>query len=442
MTFREVRLWWLSPAVVAMFIGTTAIVLTAMVGDEQFRTYWDTPKLVTDHTLVLFQCGVLAFAFGSLVVIASTPRTDRLPTRWPNLDDFTRDRLRRASTVLTSLTMVGYAGFMVLIAKSGLSIGELFGGSDRPWDAPVKAQLGNIPGVTALTQVGIAAVTVSSILLAHKFSRAELIKLLAVLGLSIPRVIIYSERLAFLELAVPAMVIGAAWLSNRGGVRRTVAKVVPVVGLVLVAVMFSVFEYFRSWMFYRMRGESSFLEFVLNRLAGYYATAINNGQVILDHLHWPGRLPFDTLDNFWSVQGIYQMRLYEVLGGHDRPYGKGGDEDSPYFSALQQFANPEFNNPSGYVAPFIDYGEFGGLVFFLLLGAVAGLLYRQFARGTLIGLLVYPVFFTGLVEWPRYLYWFQGRVTFAWAGLFVVILVITLTRRRAAIGKVHTCTGA
>jgi oligosaccharide repeat unit polymerase len=338
--------------------------------------------------------------------------------------------------------MVGYAGFLFLIARSGLSVGELFGGSDRPWDAPVKAQLGNIPGVTALTQVGIAAVAVSSVLLAHKYSRGELIKLLAVLALSIPRVIIYSERLAFLELAVPAIVVGAAWLANRGGVRRTVARAIPVVGLVLVAVVFSVFEYFRSWMFYRMRGESSFVEFVLNRLAGYYATAINNGQVILDHLRWPGRLPFDTLDNFWSVQGIYQLRLYEVLGGHERPYGKGGDEQSPYFDALQQFANPEFNNPSGYVAPFVDYGQVGGLVFFLLLGVVAGLLYRAFCRGSLVGLLVYPVFFTGLVEWPRYLYWFQGRCTFAWAGLFVVIIAITLARRRAGAGKVDACTDA
>ncbi|AMO60049.1 Uncharacterised protein [Mycolicibacterium phlei] len=428
--FPAVTLWWLSPVAVTLFIGTVAVVLTAAVGDADFRRYWDEPKLVTTETLVLFECGVLAFALAALIATTvAAPRTG-LTGPWPNLSPATERLLRRASTVLTTLTLAGYLGFAIAIARSGLSLAELFGDVDNPWDAPVKIAIGTIPGVTTLTQVGMAAATVSSVLLAQRFTRAELARLVTVLTLSVPRAYIYSERLALLELAVPAVVVGAAWLSNRSRRQRAIAKATPVAGLAVVGVLFAVFEYFRSWQFYRQRGDMSFWEFAANRLAGYYATAINNGQVILDHLAFPGRLPFDTLDAFWSLQGVYQLRLYEVLGGHDRPYAKSGDEESPYFHALAQAANPEFNNPSGYVAPFVDYGPVGGLMFFALIGVVTGLLYRAFASGHLVGLLVYPFVFTGFVELPRYLYWFQGRCTYSWLALAVVLVLAAVVRRR------------
>ncbi|GAA2432208.1 O-antigen polymerase [Mycolicibacterium llatzerense] len=427
----ELRLGWLSPAVVSLAVGSSAILLTASINDQQFRTYWQEPKLVSDNMLWLFECGVLAFAFGAMIVIASMPSRDNLIAVWPALSALRRATLERASTVLTTLTVAGYVGFAVLIVKSGLGPAELFGGSDHPWDAPAKTAIGNIPGVTALTQVGIAAVVVSSILLAHGYTRAELAKLLIVLTLSVPRSYIYSERLAILELVVPIVVVGSAWLATRDRKRRTIARTIPIAGIALVVGTFAFFEYFRSWMFYRMHGEDSFPTFVLNRLAGYYATAINNGAVIIDHMSWPGRLPYDTLESFWSVQGIYQVRLYELLGGHDRPYPKTFDPKSPYFQALEQYANPEFNNPSGYEAPFVDYGPIGGLVFFFGLGMVAGLLYRHFCRGSLGGLLIYPMFFTGLVEWPRYMYWVQGRVTYAWVSLVAVIAAVLIAERRA-----------
>jgi hypothetical protein len=430
--FPVIRLWWLSPVVVALFIWTSALVLTASVGDAEFRMYWDEAKLVTNETLVLFQTGILAFAFGALIAMAFAAPKLGLRTKWPCLSPSTRSLLQRASTVLTTLTLAGYVGFIIAIVRSGLSLAELFGNVDNPWDAPVKIAIGNIPGLTTLTQVGMAAVVVSSVLLAHRYSRAEMLKLTAVITMSVPRAFIYSERLAILELAVPAVVVGAAWLSTRSRRQRVVAQGTPILGLVLVGVMFGLFEYFRSWQFYRTRGDMSFVEFASNRLAGYYATAVNNGQVILDHLTFPGRLPFDTFEAFWSLQGIYQLQLYEYLGGHDRPYSKTGGEDSPYFHALDQVANPEFNNPSGYVAPFADYGQVGGLIFFALLGVVAGLLYRAFCRGDMVGLLVFPYCFTGLVELPRYMYWFQGRCTYSWIALVVVLILVGLLRRREA----------
>jgi oligosaccharide repeat unit polymerase len=419
-------LWWLSPVAIALVIGAASIIPTAMVGDEKFRTLWRTPKAITSETLLLFGCGAIALAFGALVAFALYAAPKPQATRWPALDDGTLALLSRAGTVLTSLTVTGYVGFCFLILRSGLSPAQLFAGSEDNGYLPAKDAIGTLPGVTTMTQLGIAAVVVATTVVVQKFSWFELSKILIVIGLAVPRAYIYAERLAILELVIPVSVIVAAHLSIGRRAQRATARLLPLAGLFLVVVVFSVFEYNRSWTYYRAHGQSSFIEFALSRLAGYYVTALNNGQLILSHLNWPGRWPFDTMDGFWSAPGIEQFGLYEKLSGNPSPYQRGNV--SPYFDMLAQFGNPEFNNQSGYVGPFIDYGWIGGLIFMFAAGLIAGLLYRQFCHGKPLGLLVYPIFFVGLVEMPRYVYWGQGRATYAW--LAIVIILVLLHRRR------------
>jgi hypothetical protein len=192
---------------------------------------------------------------------------------------------------------------------------------------------------------------------------------------------------------------------------------------------FGVFEYFRSWTYYRNHGGTSYTDFVLTRFAGYYSTALNNGHLQLQHLQWPGRLPYDTIEAFWVAPGIEKMNLYEKLSGHVPPHTRGAS-DPLYDAMLAHFGNPEFNNGSGYVSPFLDYGTFGGLLTFLLIGIVAGILYRGFRQGSPFGLLMYPVMFTGLLEIPRYFYWSQGRATYAWIGLVIVAVLMSRTEAR------------
>jgi oligosaccharide repeat unit polymerase len=93
---------------------------------------------------------------------------------------------------------------------------------------------------------------------------------------------------------------------------------------------------------------------------------------------------------------------------------------------LNQYANPEFNNPSGYVAAFIDYGAVGGLIFLFVIGLLAGFLYRGFCSAKPFGLLLYPIMFIGLLELPRYMYWSQGRTTYT---LLALIILAALLRR-------------
>jgi len=290
----------------------------------------------------------------------------------------------------------------------------------------VRDVVGTIPGVTTLTQLGIAAVVVSTILLVRDYSRSELYKVLSIIGLAVLRAFVFSERLAIMELAVPVIVILVAKLSIQRGWRRTVARISPFVSLFAVVVVFGSFEYFRSWTFFRTHATASYADFAVSRFVGYYATALNNGQLVLDKLNWHNRLPYETIEGLWTAPGIYSMQLYERLGGHAPPSLRPGAEgDSLYMEVLGQFGNPEFNNESGYAAAFVDFGHLGGILFFFLVGVIGGFLYRSFCQAKPLGLFVYPVMFVGLLELPRYIYWSNGRTFYAWIGLLVVVALVS-----------------
>jgi hypothetical protein len=161
--FSAPRVWWLSPIVVSLSLAGVSIVPTALLDDQQFRSIWGTPKWVTGETLLLFGCGAAALAFGALVGIATAPVTRPLSAPWPSLNDRSVRLLRRSSTALTSATIVGYAGFMFLIVRAGLNPLELFSGSlSYSSGILMRDVIGTIPGVTTLTQLGIAAVVTST----------------------------------------------------------------------------------------------------------------------------------------------------------------------------------------------------------------------------------------------------------------------------------------
>lgn len=76
------------------------------------------------------------------------------------------------------------------------------------------------------------------------------------------------------------------------------------------------------------------------------------------------------------------------------------------------------------MAPFLDFGTVGGLIYFAVVGVIAGLLYRGFRTGEAFGLLLYPLLFVGLIELPRYLQWAEGRFFPSWLALVAVAIAL------------------
>ncbi|GAB2597934.1 oligosaccharide repeat unit polymerase [Microlunatus antarcticus] len=403
--------WWLSPAGTVGLIVPFTLALAAFNSDGHFRASWRTGKFLTSADIALFAAAAAVFVVGLVwpMLLRRNPRPD---AQWPGSAEERHVRLTKAAGVLFWATMFGYISFLVVGAARGVRPADLitFITKQDAYDSPLRTYFAPVAGLTTFTQVGIAYVIVAALLLKQQRSAKVLRRVVLVVFLGLLRALFLSERLALIELAVPVVaVVFAVGTPVRRRSRQVLLQLGPVLFLPLVIGAFGVFEYFRSWVFYSALKQQSFLEFMLDRLAGYYATAYNNGALALQAAHGIPRLPYQSVEVLWTAPGVGALDLYGRLSYHISP--------TSYDTLLMQHANPEFNSPGGLAIPFLDYGTVGGFVFLLLVGSLIGLVYRELRDGTSWATLLYPLLVTGLFELPRYLYWAQGRITPALLGL-------------------------
>ncbi|GAA2031721.1 hypothetical protein GCM10009756_25010 [Pseudokineococcus marinus] len=416
-------LWWVSPVGAVALIVPASLWYAASLSDDTYRLLWRTPKVLGPTTTALAAAAALAFVVGAATVRALARR--RVVRPWPGLGADVLDRVERGSGVVFWLTAVGYAAFAVAAAARGLSLSALVRSvvDQDNYGSEFRDQLAPVPGVTTLTQCGLAYVVMASVLLVHRWDGRTARRLGVVLLLALVRSFVNTERLALLELLVPLVVVLAVALRRRGGaVARRAVVLAPAVLLPLVVAVFGAFEYSRSWQFFADRTDQSFVGFVLARVAGYYATAFNNGAIRVEEGTYPGRLPYESVQMVWDAPGVSSLGLYDRWSA------------SPPLASqdlLERFGNPEFNNPGGLLVPVVDLGVVGGLLYLLVAGVLVGLAYQAFVEGRLVGLLLYPVAATGVFELPRYVYWSQGRVLPAVLCIAAVSLYALRARRRA-----------
>lgn len=406
-------LWWISPAGAMVFVVIPTILLAANISDKAYLGSWETHKYFTWASALLLLQGVgLFMAMSAVPLLGRGRRRESAP--WPGLSTYVLDRLVRAANVLFWITIVGYAVYgLVGVARGArpamlldaLVTQDTLGGELKEMFAPVS-------GVTTLTQVGIAYIVIAVVVMLHRREPGLRGRVALLAFLALFRAFFLSERLAIIELAVPvvALVVCALAGSRRSPVRVAV-RLLPVVLAPLAIVVFGLFEYSRSWQFYQSKTGGSFADFAIDRFAGYYVTAYNNGQIAMSYEQFPGRLPLRTLEGVWTAPVIQQVNLYERLSP--------GGEDL-FQTLLKLRGNPEFNNPCGVCDPFVDYGHAGALIWFAVAGLLLGWLYRSFCNGSVWALLIYPPMVTGLFEMPRYLYWTQGR----WVPALVALLAV------------------
>ncbi len=398
---RAAALWWVTPLGSLLLVVPISLIVAIQIPDSDYRSFYRAPRAIGASQAVLFLAGAGVLAAGALLPLAARLRPVRLD--WPRQDGGQLRILRLAETLAFRLTALGY----LLLGGLGLARGasptilvRAIVTQDN-YSGQLKTLFAPVAGVTSLTQLGIAYVVLAGLLLTHGRSWKVVRRLVIVLVLGLLRSYLLTERLALLELVVPLVAIGAAYLRRRPKRGRWL-PFVPLLALPVLLVVFGAFEYSRSWQYFKTRTTQSFPLFVVNRLAGYYATSYNNGALQLAHNTERGRLPYASIEFLWTAPGPAQLDLYHRLTGQN-----GADLLN---NTLLQYGSPEFNNPGGLAVPFIDFGTVFGLVFFAVVGVLIGYAYRSWRAGNPTGLLLYPVIFTGLLELPRYLYWTQGRV--------------------------------
>lgn len=420
--------WWLDPFWGFGVFMTGVWAWSWFLPESLYLDAWHTPKFLTLET---FGVGLLLIVSYLAGVPVGRVLVHGLETRQhgdPREDAGVEGLLLKAFYGGLVLTLVGYGAWFGLAVARGFSIQHLVGllmGQPGLFTA-VKAQyFATVPGLTTLTQLGPPTVLLGLLLKErHKLGWP----IMAVAMLALLRALINSERLALMEVVVPAAVLMLGLQAFKGAFSsaraRLALSLAPLAAPPLMIGLFAAFEFNRSWVSYYMHQGGALWEFASYRLAGYYATSINNGAMLLADSQHALPLPYFTLRWLWEFPLLDRVLAYEAWTGVSL---------GAWFSGLLAYeGNPEFNNPCGLVLPVLDYGLFGGMLFWLAAGVAVGMIYAWYRRGRLVGLLCYPLVYLGLLEVPRFLMWFDGRMLPQWAMLLGVVLLLAMWRARGA----------
>jgi oligosaccharide repeat unit polymerase len=418
-----------SPLVIAAFVYVPLVVLYAATDPSIFEIEFESRKAFSWSGLTYFALALALFAAGAKAADDAT-RSSRLRRSEKGSRIDLSPAQRRSLEVIVELALVVsiaayvvWLGTGVLRAGGVLELIELW----RVDPEGVKAEtLATIPGVTTLTQLAVAAIPLA---LAFRIARRGTLVLpliAVVLVLAVARTVLYSERLALIELVVPILFVLIA--PRKVHVPRVV--VYALVLLIAAVTFFAATELRRSYAYTGDFSASS----ATTRLFGYYVTSINNGMAFLDE--YPAHTPaYTTAEILWTfpVVGDLHVDHLPAVGSLSLRYADlfGSDPDrfwAPAFAA--QDLDYEFNvlTTPGYLA--VDFG-WAGLVGMLVLGLVSGWIYRR-SETSPFHLALYAVWLVGLLELMRILYFTDSRLFPAYLVFLAAYLVV-----RQAPGRAH-----
>lgn len=372
--------WWVDPLRAILFLVVPLFCFASYLNRFNYRAFGASENFVTAKTfgLGIYSAGLLLL--GIVVGHLALRRQDMV-----SLID--AERAQRVLVRLGWITIIAYVLLLgALVTQASLVLELLRGSASAP--TRLREALGRIPGITSFVQFNIVYLALASALVTmagFRMTTRLWVMTGAILVLTFLRAILASERLALLEALAAIFVIPVAYLW-RPSVWRSLA---PFLGAVFVFAAFAAGEYFRSWQYYRQFYDS-YLTFVVQRFAGYFSTSINNGA------------------GTYYLYGQHHPTPEITVGWVTRFPGFARLFPPPKISMLDQylttFANPEFNNPGGFYAAFLDY-RFGiATVFMLSVGLVVGLVHRSFQNRSLLGLILYPAVFLGLTDLIRIMY--------------------------------------
>ena len=425
---RPLRVWWLNPVLLFSVINGGLAILATVTSPGTYVERWSTPKYFDGPAMILTVLCIAAFALG-----ASLPgghfRGWAGPREKPSVSGLPVNTMLWLYRIAVALALLGYVVWGSVAVSHGMNLQVVMDALKGRAGAAYLIRehyLLTVVGVTTCTQFGVAAAVLGS-LIAAQCGWRKIGKSLALLfALAFVRALLNTERLAILELVIAmAPAIASMALGPRAARSRRLRLAIlsaPVAGICGVFFLFAGFEYGRSWTTYYAGGSDFFWAFALYRLTGYYVTALNNTAFLLTRLITPERIPFFTMSFLWRfpfISGLVNAMFpnFELVNS--------------YFDTLNTGANAEFNNGGGLLAPAIDFGPCGAILYWLLAGMLSGWIYRSFKRGTAWGLCLYPLLFLGLLEVPRGLYLTGGRATPPICFLILSAYLLAIGQRRA-----------
>lgn len=398
-------------------VGVTLALAPPLLSTAYQRSRWGVPWYLTlgDYRLIALSGAVVLI--GIMVGAASRGGRD---TAFFDVDV---PRLRQATNILLGLFTVGYVVWAWSAHRHGFDLGlalsTLKGTSGANYAA--RADLATVPGISTLTEVG--PVLVAALVLLWRCGVRRYAALTAVIALSAVRAILNSERLSMIEIALPILLMVVMTRDHReaGNTRRRPLLVAGYLAApAAILALFVVTERSRTWnSHYSRLYPGNLLQFSLDRIWGYYATAANNGAIYRDFRAPTLHFPELTLQGLTHAPGTSE--IITLAGFHVDP-------THSWLNTLAYYSNPEFNNPSTFLPVIGEIGLPLALCLFALWGLAMGLLYRHARQGSVGCLVAVAGLSLGLLELARYPYYSSGRFV---AGALAAVIVWSATRPRA-----------
>jgi len=398
----------ISPAFVILTVGLLSILSGTLATTEMFSA-WRSAKAYQNIELLMPLSLSLFFILGCF-----------LPKKYTNSESieknqigkfYSKEQLNSLSNVLFYLTIAGYGFWIISTLTRGVdlfAITRLFEFNNNAIPL-IKKSLYRLPGVTTLTQFGIPLMALLAI--KKELNLNWKAKFYVILMLTLVRATLNAERIALIEVMLPFFVTSLLFIK-----RIQIKKLL--FGFIGFIFLFAVFEYSRSWInFYSEYSGLSFQNFIGFRLLAYYATAINNGFLLIEYAGTGPQAPFYLLNFVYTFPVIGKLLRPELSIGYN-PYDGLG-------SFLRQYGNPEFNNPNGFMSIILDLGYPLSLLLMLLFGAYGTIVYQKACRGNLAAITLFSSFFIGMLELPRYFYFTSGRA-------FPIIIAAIFIHHRTA----------
>lgn len=418
----ELRLpWWAMPMVPVVLLALGVAWWTLRAPDSYFAV-WEVNRVFGPEHMRLQVVGVAALVLGFVVVAGRDGLVRHWTVRIPAGAARALQRLELWLALLVIAAYVIWVGSAVLGGATVDHVAAVLAGEPGSVTA-LKRVARPITGLTTFTQFAPVAVTLSVLLWRIGRSRRRWV-IPAMLLLALGRALLYAERLALIELAVPVVLLLALTVPAHRRGRRIAIGLLPVAAVPALWGLFAVFESTRSWTSHADGGRGTFTEYVTARLLGYYGTAVNNSAVYHDAVVDRTHLMFYPVEGIWDMPVVGS--LARVLLG-DPSFG-GVSVPDWWMGLMEQQNNPEFVNTGTFVVVAGDVGVAGLVLCCAALGMFLGVVVRRMVRGGPVALIVFVVSYVGLLEIIRLPYFGQGRFLVTLLGCLLVALVL----RRAA----------
>lgn len=385
--YMEKNTWWISPVALILFVYV--IVLIAFYQSESFYQNYGLAKYINLKYVIITTVSIISFFLGLFLAKKLKCKSN---SRSINLN-----LVSKTACILTILVFLAYIIWLINFVRIyGLNVFNTIANSFYYSD--FTEEKGSINGITTMTQFAVLVIPLRMILIKNGVNKKRnFVIILVFFLLALFRVYVFSERLAIIELFAVLFVSSVILYPN-----KKIYFWFPIIALVGVFIIFAIFEYFRSWHYYKNH-YSNYFEFAFDRFFAYYTLAINTNSLFVnkDSFYFPD----------FSFSSLKKIPFFSEL------FSINAKKSSFIFS---EYANSEYNNPGGVLAFYLDFNVFSFIIVFIL-GIITGIIFQRIKTGCFYSfdIMAYSVIVLTLIELPRYYYLGSPRGFYPLIGLII-----------------------